>query len=649
MGERQKLLFVGWDGADWAIARPLIQAGRMPHLAGLQERGNAGSVHARASLLSVPLWTSIATGKRLHAHGVAHCVEPLDDHTDVRPATAFYRTSTPFWELAARAGVRCHVVNWPASVPTQEVSGFFVADRFFRGGDDGAIYPAAMLEDLRALRVAPSKINRAMMRELDLPDDMLGDPGDRRVVNCGAILSEAASVQAVTTAAMQGEAWDAVFVVFSGLERAAHAFMLDRVAGRSRANASAFGGVVDAMYVFHDAMLGRLLKLAGPEANVLLVSDHGVTEDPRLLRAPAATAEAVAALRHRAEGLFVAAGPDVAVPNDSVHVRCVDIAPTALTLLQIPVPGDLAGTVPQGLLSRPKVMSQTTTAKPAQVQRWWQPTDVTHLQSLGYEMPRRMAGERRVVEAQHAAAHAIGRDLLADGQPHAAVDVLQRLVAEVPIVDAYVGALFEAYVGAGWYEDAEALLDQTTIAGRDGPLVHLGRAVIALEQKRPDDALRHLQKARACGAGQLPDLHVFEGEAHRGLGHWRAAEEAFAAALALDATHLRALTGRSTAQLKLQEDEAALTSARAAVRLRPDMADAHDQLGAVLLQLGCHHEAEAALLKATTLEPNHLPGHRTLLRLYEGPLNRPSRARETQQRMAEVKMAHVLQQQMLRL
>ena len=43
-----------------------------------------------------------------------------------------------------------------------------------------------------------------------------------------------------------------------------------------------YQGVVTAAYQFHDLMLGRLLELAGDDATVLIVSDHGYqTPAPR--------------------------------------------------------------------------------------------------------------------------------------------------------------------------------------------------------------------------------------------------------------------------------------------------------------------------------------------------------------------------------
>ncbi len=35
----QKLLFVGWDAADWEMIHPLLDAGRMPNLKRLVEEG----------------------------------------------------------------------------------------------------------------------------------------------------------------------------------------------------------------------------------------------------------------------------------------------------------------------------------------------------------------------------------------------------------------------------------------------------------------------------------------------------------------------------------------------------------------------------------------------------------------------------------
>lgn len=649
MSKRRKLLFVGWDGAAWSIAEPLMRAGRMPHLAAPRRSGAAGTQHAVEPLISVPLWTSIATGQRLHVHGVAYPTEPLDDHSDVQPATARGRMATPVWDLAAAAKVRSHVINWPASAPATDTGGLFVADLFFHGRYEESVEPAEMLADLRALHVPPSAITPAMLAELGLPASVLDDPGDQRIAFCRAVLAEAASIQAITTAAMADGEWDALFVVFPGLERTAHRFMLDRLETGSEPP-SAFARVVDAMYAFHDAMLGRLIELAGADANIVLLSDHGIAEDPRLHRVPATSPEAVAALRHRREGIFLAAGPDVARLHKRVHLTCFDVAPTLLALLGVPIPSDMPGQVPDGLLEdgRQPARGGSSIRRSAHLAAVPPtPVDLEHLLALGYRTPRLTNGERRAMEARRATAHLIGRDLTAAGETRAAIEVLEALVAEPPLVDAYVGALFEAYLAAGRPDDAEALLDRLPEAGRHTPLVCLGRAALAMERRSAADALEYLAQARRLGADQLPDFHTFEGEANLRLARWSEADAAFAAALAFDATRFRPLIGRCRAQLGLRAYEPALELARESVARWPHMAEAHYQLGMTLSAIGRFAEAEDALLRALELDPNDVVAHRRLLSLYEGPLDDPDRAQDVRLRLINLRMRQTWRRRMM--
>ena len=65
-----RLLVVGWDGADWRQIDPLLEAGRLPHLARLLARG----VQARCQSTLVPIsssaWVGAFTGKHPGKSGV---------------------------------------------------------------------------------------------------------------------------------------------------------------------------------------------------------------------------------------------------------------------------------------------------------------------------------------------------------------------------------------------------------------------------------------------------------------------------------------------------------------------------------------------------------------------------------------------------
>jgi len=67
---RFKSVLVGWDAADWTIAKPLQQKGVLPNLTQLM----SGGIHAPIASMDPPispmLWTSIATSRWPVDHGI---------------------------------------------------------------------------------------------------------------------------------------------------------------------------------------------------------------------------------------------------------------------------------------------------------------------------------------------------------------------------------------------------------------------------------------------------------------------------------------------------------------------------------------------------------------------------------------------------
>ncbi len=79
-------------------------------------------------------------------------------------------------------------------------------------------------------------------------------------------------------AAMEEPDWRFLFVMFSELDRVQHAFWRHVDAKSPRhdpAAAKRYAGAIDEFYVAMDGVLGDILKQAGPEAAVLVMSDHG--------------------------------------------------------------------------------------------------------------------------------------------------------------------------------------------------------------------------------------------------------------------------------------------------------------------------------------------------------------------------------------
>ena len=66
---QRKVLLIGWDAADWNVARPLVEAGKMPALKRLMDAGVSGNLATIRPVLSPMLWPKYgeASKRRLRA------------------------------------------------------------------------------------------------------------------------------------------------------------------------------------------------------------------------------------------------------------------------------------------------------------------------------------------------------------------------------------------------------------------------------------------------------------------------------------------------------------------------------------------------------------------------------------------------------
>ena len=116
-----------------------------------------------------------------------------------------------------------------------------------------------------------------------------------------------------------------------------------------------YGNVVSMAYQFHDQMLGALLKKAGEDTTVILMSDHGFHPD-HLRPASIPDIPAGPAIEHRDFGILAISGPGIK-KDELLHGPSVlDIAPTILTLYGLPVGEDMDGKVlSQAFVKTPEI------------------------------------------------------------------------------------------------------------------------------------------------------------------------------------------------------------------------------------------------------------------------------------------------------
>ncbi|MGJ3241769.1 MAG: alkaline phosphatase family protein [Opitutales bacterium] len=352
----RKVLLIGWDAADWQVARPLIEAGKMPNLKALMDEGVWGNLATIRPVLSPMLWTSIATGKRAWKHGIHGFSEPEPRSGGIRPISNLSRKTKAVWNIFNQQGWKTNVIGWWPSHPAEPVNGVMVSNHFQQAmnnlGEDwpmrpGTVHPKELEEPLKEMRVHPAELENEHILPFIPKAAEIDQEKDKRMESCAKIIAEVSGIHAATTACMQLEPWDFMAAYYDAIDHFGHGFMKyhpPRQPWVKEEDFELYKDVIEAGYRYHDMMLGVLIQLAGKETTVLLISDHGF--EPGNLRPKSIPNEpAGPAAEHSPFGMFVMRGPGIRKGEQIYGASLLDIAPTLLHLYGLPVGWDMDGKV----------------------------------------------------------------------------------------------------------------------------------------------------------------------------------------------------------------------------------------------------------------------------------------------------------------
>jgi tetratricopeptide (TPR) repeat protein len=369
-----KVLLIGWDGADWDLIRPLVEAGRMPHLARLLERSAHGNLRSYDPMFSPLIWTTMATGKPPTEHGIADFVVKNATSGSRRPITSDYRKVKALWNIFSDFQRPSAWVAWWASYPAEPIDGVVVSDVVFAslasGGPDGvaglagAGSPDDFLRQRRQLLVPIPSVTRSDVARFFPVSDAdwsaaLEELAHRRREGSRtqgeeAHQSPAAFVCRVLSATRSYHALAKnlledgvpfVSVYYEGIDMMGHRFQHYLPPKMSMVDArefERFQHAVTRFYEYQDELLGDLLRKVDRDTLVMIVSDHGFFSGARRPEGVLPFTSVQPAEWHRDWGIFVLAGRGVrpgALPPASVY----DIAPTLLYLQGLPLAEDMPG------------------------------------------------------------------------------------------------------------------------------------------------------------------------------------------------------------------------------------------------------------------------------------------------------------------
>jgi predicted AlkP superfamily phosphohydrolase/phosphomutase len=257
MTPRKRLVVLGLDGIDRALALRLCELTHMPHLASLLPK--ARDMASELPELSPVNWTSLATGQGPEDHRVFGFTSldrnygfSLTDSTHIATPTVFERLSER--DLVSK------VINLPGGYPARPIRGMFVAG-FVAPELTKAVHPPVLASILGEKGYV---IEADTVRGLDDPEFLLT-----------ALHETLASRRMALELFWSGLDFDCFCLVLTETDRLFH-FLLHAVLGTNHR----LHGPCLALLREWDALIGEILEryaaLPGPK-RLMVVSDHGFT------------------------------------------------------------------------------------------------------------------------------------------------------------------------------------------------------------------------------------------------------------------------------------------------------------------------------------------------------------------------------------
>jgi len=246
-----RLIVLGWDSATFDLVDPLVEAGRLPNLARLIERGTRGPLASTWPPMTDCAWTSAFTGRNPGAHGIFGSWYRAPGEYGCRYFSSRDRRAAAVWEMTS--DVRWLVWNVPMTFPPTAIDGVMVAGY---GAPPGARFcePASFQDELAARWPLEDLLDRAPHASLER---FLAD----------LIRGLEAQAEALPFAARESGA-DCVVAVWPHVDRAQHFFWRFRDTDHPLADA------VARVYEAMDAATGAVID-AFPTSDVIVLSDHG--------------------------------------------------------------------------------------------------------------------------------------------------------------------------------------------------------------------------------------------------------------------------------------------------------------------------------------------------------------------------------------
>ncbi|HSF18488.1 MAG TPA: alkaline phosphatase family protein [Vicinamibacteria bacterium] len=393
----RRITLIGFEGASLSYVLPAVAEGKLPNFARLIEGGASGALRTLYPTESLAVWTSVATGKLPRQHGLKgfyrYRFPSVETPFSLRPrwldfrsldrlgivrrsaVTSSLRRTQPFWSILSRFGVKVGLLRWWGSYPADPVDGFVISEYFHRQVRErldpplpGLTSPESLFERMSPQVVFPDQIDGEVLS--GFVDTTIAVPGDDFPWKTELTRALADDMTYHRIGKMLREEYepDVFATYYFGLDIVGHYFTRFHRPARfgdvSDAEKRKYGRVVDAYYRYLDTILGESLQARSSNEIFIVLSGHGMDPLPltrRIVEPFKGNLHLSGYHEASPDGLLILNGPGIAQGTKIQSASVLDITPTLLYLLGLPLGQDMDGTLLTEIFADELVLNQPVT------------------------------------------------------------------------------------------------------------------------------------------------------------------------------------------------------------------------------------------------------------------------------------------------
>ena len=372
-----RVTLLGVDGLGAALLNDELARGRLPALAALVRRGAYGPLATLRPTETRPVWATIVTGRLPRDHGVRSSVqyrlrgsstvyELLPQGVFVglleriglvssEPVMQVARRRRALWNALNAFGIDVGVVQLPGTHPVERVQGFMLSDYFQRVPParlGEALQPASLAHEVAAQLVYPADIDPAWLSEfVDVSQSAEGEVDWRRDLVGQALAPDVSALRAGR--ALRAALDPPFFALYlRGFDTVGHEFMRyaqpEHFGDVSADEIRRYGRVLERYLAFVIQAVNDFASAERPREVLLVVSGCGmqpVSLVQRLRTRFLGGSTASGTHADAPDGFVLAIGDGVRAGARIENASVLDITPTVLYLMGLPVARDMEGRV----------------------------------------------------------------------------------------------------------------------------------------------------------------------------------------------------------------------------------------------------------------------------------------------------------------